>query len=457
MKRLKKEIIVLGIPILIEQILTTTMGMMNTMLSSNLEGDVGIHVVSAISMIDSFSYLFISVFTAFAMGGTVVVAQYVGRNDYAKANEATMQGIISTTFISIFIMILLLVFNRPLIQLVYHGVEPQVMEYGITYFSIVLFSFPFIALTLMANGILRGAGDTKIAAISNVVANIFNILLTYLFLYVFKWEIVGAALGISLARVIGTLYVMWILIKGKKAIQFGKIQLYRPQFNYLRQIFYVGVPAGIESVIFHLGKLLTQVFIGGMGAIAMSSNSIANSIINLINIPGNSLTTVATTIVGQEIGRKETALARHTLRFITRFAVVCLVILGAFSIPTAWYFVALYTDNPEVLSYATRLIQLNALATPIWAFSFVLPGGLKGAGDGKYTMMTAIIGMWVFRVGLGYLFGVVLGWGVAGIFIAMFVDWAVRGILYVIRLRGDKWLNHHFIDEDEKELEATIA
>ena len=80
-------------------------------------------------------------------GGTVVVAQYVGRNDYAKANEATMQGIISTTFISIFIMILLLVFNRPLIQLVYHGVEPQVMEYGITYFSIVLFSFPFMALT----------------------------------------------------------------------------------------------------------------------------------------------------------------------------------------------------------------------------------------------------------------------------------------------------------------------
>ena len=68
LKRLKKEIMVLGIPILIEQILTTTMGMMNTMLSSNLEGDVGIHVVSAISMIDSFSYLFISVFTAFAWG-----------------------------------------------------------------------------------------------------------------------------------------------------------------------------------------------------------------------------------------------------------------------------------------------------------------------------------------------------------------------------------------------------
>lgn len=103
------------------------------------------------------------------------------------------------------------------------------------------------------------------------------------------------------------------------------------------------------------------------------------------------------------------------------------------------------------MDYATKLIQLNAFATPIWAFSFVLPGGLKGAGDGKYTMKTAITGMWVFRVGLGYLFGVVLKWGVYGIFIAMFVDWAVRGTLYMIRLRGDKWLSHHFTDEEERE------
>lgn len=448
---------VLGIPILIEQILTTTMGMMNTMLSSNLKGQEGINVVSAISMIDSFSYLFISVFTALAIGGTVVVAQYVGRKDFDKANEATKQGIISSTVISVFIMIVLLVFNRPLIHLVYNNVEPQVMEYGITYFGIVLFSFPFMAITLIANGILRGAGDTKTAAISNVIANIFNIILTYLFLYVFKWGIVGAALGISLARVIGAFYVIWILMSGRNSIKLEKLRTYRPKLKFLRQIFYVGVPAGIESIIFHLGKLLTQVFIGGMGSIAMSSNSIANSIINLINIPGNSLTTVATTIVGQEIGRGETDKARQSLQFITRFAVVCLVVLGALSIPTAWYLVGLYTNHTDVLDYATKLIQLNAMATPIWAFSFVLPGGLKGAGDGKYTMKTAIIGMWVFRVGLGYLFGVGLKWGVYGIYMAMFVDWAVRGILYLIRLQGDKWLAHHFTDDEESELEVTAV
>lgn len=451
MKRLKKDILVLGVPILIEQILITTMGMMNTMLSSNLGGQEGINVVSAISMIDSFSYLFISVFTALAIGGTVVVAQYIGRGDVAKANEAAKQGVISSTFISCFITLVLFIFNGPLIKLVYQNVEPQVMEYGIKYFAIVLLSFPFMAITLIANGVLRGAGDTKTAAISNVIGNLFNIALTYLFLYVFEWGITGAALGISLARMIGAAYVIFILMRGKAALHLTQLHHYRPKINFLKQIFYVGVPAGVESIIFHLGKLLTQVFIGGMGAIAMSSNSIANSIINLINIPGNALTTVSTTIVGQEIGKGELNEARKSLQYITRFAVVCLVLLGGLSIPTAWYFVGLYTDNADVLNYATKLIQLNALATPIWAFSFVLPGGLKGAGDGRYTMKTAIIGMWVFRVGLGYLLGVTLKWGVYGIFIAMFVDWAVRGTMYSIRLKGDKWLNHHFTDDEKEE------
>ncbi|MFR7897602.1 MATE family efflux transporter [Turicibacter sanguinis] len=456
MKRLKKEIMLLGIPILIEQILNTTMGMMNTMLSSNLKGQEGINVVSAISMIDSFSYLFISVFTALAIGGTVVVAQYMGRGDCQKANEAAKQGVMSATFISILITIFLFIFNAPLIRLIYNSVEPQVMEYGIKYFGIVLLSFPFMAITLIANGVLRGAGDTKTAAISNVIANIFNIGLTYLFLYVFEWGIIGAALGISLARAIGASYVLWILMSGKKVLKLEKLHHYKPNFKFLRQIFYVGVPAGVESIIFHLGKLLTQVFIGGMGAIAMSSNSIANSIINLINIPGNALTTVSTTIIGQEIGRAEYDEARKSLSYITRFATICLVILGALSIPTAWYLVALYTDHEAVMDYATKLIQLNALATPIWAFSFVLPGGLKGAGDGKYTMKTAITGMWVFRVGLGYLFGVVLKWGVYGIFIAMFVDWAVRGTLYMIRLRGDKWLSHRLTDDEETKEKLKI-
>ena len=72
----------------------------------------------------------------------------------------------------------------------------------------------------------------------------------------------------------------------------------------------------------------------------------------------------------------------------------------------------------------------------------MLPAGLRGAGDGRYTMVTSILGMWIFRIGLGYVFGVILKMGVTGVWIGMYVDWIVRGSLYYLRLRGGNWKKH---------------
>ncbi|MGL4373647.1 MAG: MATE family efflux transporter [Turicibacter sp.] len=456
-KKLKNEIKMLGIPILIEQILITSMGVINTMLASNLEGNEGMNVVSAISMIDQFSYLFIAMFSALAVGGTVVVAQYIGRMDEDRASEVAFQAIVAGTLVALALSIILSILNVPLVTFIYQSVDSQVIGFGIRYFAITLLSYPFLAITLIGNGVLRGAGDSKTAAISNVLMNILNIMFTYYLLYVIDLGVTGAALGISLARFFGAVYVLRIMMSGKKKIKMPSWVSYRPNFIYLKQLVYVGIPAGIESMIFNFGKLFTQIFIGGMGTIALSSNSIAGSIMVLINIPGTTLSTVATTIIGQEIGRGDGERARGTLMYLTKFATICLTVFAALSIPLAGFLVGLYTDNTEVIAYTTRLIILNAFATPLWAFSFVLPGGLKGAGDGKYTMTTAIIGMWAFRVAFGYVLGVVFKLGVAGIYIGMYIDWAVRGIMYYLRLRGDKWLNHHLIEDEVKEQETTAT
>ena len=82
------------------------------------------------------------------------------------------------------------------------------------------------------------------------------------------------------------------------------------------------------------------------------------------------------------------------------------------------------------------------MALLVWAISFVLSSGLKGAGDTRYTMMTAFIGMWIFRIGLGYILGIVFGMGILGIWIGMYIDWLVRGTMYSLRLRGNKWIMH---------------
>lgn len=87
----------------------------------------------------------------------------------------------------------------------------------------------------------------------------------------------------------------------------------------------------------------------------------------------------------------------------------------------------------------------HAIALLVWPISFVLSSGLKGAGDTRYTMTIAIISMWIFRIFTGYLIGIVLNFGVFGIWIAMYMDWLVRGILYCFRLRGEQWIKHKIV------------
>lgn len=442
---IRKDILKLVIPILIEQILINSMGLINTMMASRLKGEEGTHIVAAISMIDSISNLLIAFFSALAIGGTVVVAQHVGRRDLNSANEAGKQALFSGLGISVFVTLILFFAKTPLLAQLFGDVEPIILEYGISYLSIVVFSFPLLASLLIGNGILRGSGNTSTSASVNILMNACNIIFTYYFLYIAKFGIIGAALGITLARLVGAIYVLFVLAKGKQELHIQNYFSYKPNINLLKQIFYVGVPASIESLVFHIGKLLTQTFIGQMGTTSMLANSIANSITNMLNIPGNSLSTAATTVVGQSIGRGNPEEAKESLSYMTKLALICLVALALLTLPFLRVLVALFTDNIEALNYTTQILKLNALAIPLWAFSFVLPAGLKGAGDGTYTMLTSMFGMWAFRVGLGYILGITLKLGVAGVFIAMYIDWGIRGFLYYLRFKGTKWLNYSFI------------
>lgn len=441
---IRKDVLRLVIPILIEQILINSMGLINTMMASRLKGEEGAHVVAAISMIDSISNLLIAFFSALAIGGTVVVAQYVGRKDLPSANEGAKQALFSGLSISLVLTVILFIFKMPLLSRLFGDVEPIILQYGISYLSIVVFSFPLLATLLIGNGILRGAGNTSTSASVNILMNACNITFTYYFLYIAKLGIIGAALGITLARLVGAIYVLFVLAKGKQELHIENYFSFKPNSNLLKQIFYVGIPASVESLVFHVGKLLTQTFIGQMGTTAMLSNSIANSITNMLNIPGNSLSTAATTVVGQSIGRGNSEEAKQNLSYMTKLALICLVALALLTLPFLRVLVALFTDNAQALAYTTQILKLNALAIPLWAFSFVLPAGLKGAGDGTYTMMTSMFGMWAFRVGLGYILGITLKIGVAGVFIAMYIDWGIRGFLYYLRFKGTKWLNHEF-------------
>ncbi|TDT61112.1 MATE family efflux transporter [Fonticella tunisiensis] len=450
MKTIREDVLKLTVPILVEQMFVMSMGTINTMMA----GHIGKEAVSAIGMVDSINNIFIAFFSALAVGGTVVVAQYTGQRNVKKANEATKQALYSSLAISLAITIITWVFREPLISILYGSAEKEVINDAFIYLAITLLTYPAISISLVANGVLRGAGDSKTPMTITIVMNIMNVILSYLLIYGINIKnnfiniyikglgIEGAALGIAAARTIGALIVMLVLLRGSASLKLKGIFKFKMDKELLKSIFGIGVPASVESLLFNGGKLITQIYIVGMGTVSIASNAIAGSIISMLNIPGNALSIAATALVGQYMGRGNTEESGRVLSYMTKLSTICLAIIGVLSVPFANQIAMLYNKNADIVQLTADIIRINAIFMPLWSVSFVLPAGLKGAGDATYTMVTAVIGMWLFRITLGYFLGIPLKLGLIGVWMGMYIDWLVRGILYYKRLKNGKWKDH---------------
>lgn len=441
---IRKNVLKLAIPIVIEQTFVMLLGVCNTMMA----GHIGEEAVSAIGMVDSINMLFISFFAALSVGATVVVAQQIGKGQSNKANETAKQAVMSGIIVSLVITLFLWIFRVPMINFLYGSAEELVKLDAKLYIEFTLLTYPFIAVEQISNGILRGTGDTKTPMTITMFMNVINIILGYILIYgldifdIPSFGIMGAAIAIAIARTIGTIVIIIVLFRGSRNIKIRKIYPFKFDMKIQKDIFNIGIPAGMEQVIFQTGKLIVQVFIVTMGTASIAANAIGMSISQIINVPGNALCLAATTLVGQHIGKNDIKGAKSILIYLVKFTTFSLVTIGILFVPIAEWLASFYTNDPDVIKLTAILIKSNSIALLAWGISFVLSAGLKGAGDTRYTMITAFIGMWVFRICLGYILGILCGIGILGIWIAMYIDWIVRGSMYLIRLRGIEWIKH---------------
>jgi len=451
--QIRPDVLKLGLPILVEQAFVTLMVMVNTIMA----GRISKEAFSAISLVDSLNILFVGVFTALGVGATVVVAQYTGQQNKRMANAATLQALASGIGLAVLIAVLIRLFRNPLTNLLFGSAEPLVMSYVHTYLDITLLTYPLIAMTLISTGALRGAGDSRTALIVNAAMNVLNVIFSYVFIYGVQlgpirfdgMGVAGAAIGIGLARAGGAGIAALALLSGKGELHIRRLGRFRLDKSIQRTLFATGFPASIESLSFHGGKLINQMIMVGMGTVALAANGVAFSMVTLMNIPGSALSATATTLVGQSMGRGDTGEAENTLWYVTKLAAICLATLGLICLPFTVQIAGLYTTSQEVKVVAGELVFYNCIFVALYATTFVLPAGLKGAGDARFTMVSTIIGMWIFRIALGYFLGVTMGMGVLGIWIGMFTDWFVRSGLYVWRLANGRWKQNRVAGRSE--------
>lgn len=441
-----RDVFPLAWPIFIELLCVVLMGIISTILVSRL----GQSQTAAIGISDSFTYIIYSVLAAIELGGTVIVAQSYGRRNSEQALDQARQTITLNALISVLFCVVVLLGGKSLLEIVAYGAEPEVIHLAEVYLTAMALSYPALAITLAGSGVLRAVGNSRLPMRVNILTNLLNIAFSYPLIYgVGDWQglgLLGAGLGVSLARWVGAFIILAYLAKNSRFVIPFKLYFSKFSRKILADILGIGIPASVESLMFNIGKMITILMVAGMGTVAMAGNVIAFSIILMINIPGNTLGMAATVIVGKRLGQNRPRMAQQELVLILITSTILLVCSTLLLVPFIHYIALLYTTEESVIDVVVNLFYMNAIMMPVWAASFVLPAAFKGAKDVKFTMWTAILSMWGFRICCGYVLGVVLGFGVYGVWVGMFSDWIVRGTLFTLRLLNQKWLARYFRD-----------
>ena len=430
--RLKKLII----PLIIEQILIMIVGMADTMMVSY----VGEAAISGVGLVDMVNNLIITVLTAIATGGAVIVSQYIGSQNKKNAIFASGQLMTITAVISIMIMLVCLVFRYSILSLFFGSIDSDVMQASLTYFFITALSFPFLGIYNSASAMFRSIGKTQIIMYLSLLMNMINIVGNYLGIFIFHAGVAGVAVPTLVSRIVVAVIIFILSCNQHNAVYIKIKDILSFNTTMIQKILHIAITNGIENGLFTLGRVLVTSIVALFGTSQIAANSVAGSIDQIAVVVVNAMNLGIVTIVGQCVGANQYQQAQHYMKKLMKISYLATALIGGLVIVLLPWILDLYTLSHEAQQFTYVLVIMhNIMAFALHPTSFVLPNGLRAAGDVHYSMYIGIFSMIVFRLGSAFLFGVILNMGIIGVWIAMGLDWLCRSVCFVIRLIKGKW------------------
>ena len=423
-------------PLIVEQCLAITVGLADSIMVAS----VGEAAVSAVSLVDSINTLLFYGFSALATGGAVVCGQFIGRRDYKKANDSAQQLLVFIVLLAAGLTALLYLFKYFILHGLFGQIEEDVMNYANTYFIIVEASIPFIALYNAGAALFRVMGNSSVSMKISLGMNVINVCGNALLIFGLHMGVEGVAIPTLVSRIAGAAVVIGMLRNEKYTMHISRP--FRYQFNpyTVRNILKIGVPSGLESSLFHLGKILLLSVVSAFGTASIAANAIGNTLATFQTLPPSAIGVGMITVVSQCTGAGDFQAARFYTKKLMKWAYLSMLAINVAIFAAMPLIISLYQVSDEAARIAEILLWLHGgIGIVLWPLAFTLPQALKAAGDTTYVMLMAVGSMWAFRIVTGILFAKPLGMGVLGIWIAMFIDWACRIVFIVVRYRGHKW------------------
>lgn len=431
-----KALTALIVPLIVEQLLAVLVGMADSIMVAN----VGEAAVSGVSLVDNIMVLLINIFAALATGGAVVAGQYLGQKREKDACIAAKQLIWFIFLCSVGITAIVYLGRNFILHSVFGAIDADVMSSANTYLMIVTASIPFIALYNGGAAIFRAMGNSKVSMQVSIVMNVINVAGNAILIYGFHRGTEGVAIPTLVSRMVAAILILGLLCDQTRVLHLEKTLRYHLNGSMVKRILNIGVPNGLENSMFQLGKILVLSLVSTFGTSAIAANAVSNAVALFQILPGMAISLAVTTVISRCVGAGDYEQAKYYTRKLLKITYCCMAVTVALIFAVLPLIMKVYNLSAGTSAESEKILLFHGCsAILVWPIAFNLPAVFRASGDVRYSMITSIVSMWIFRIAFSYILGKYMGIGVFGVWIAMIIDWCFRAILFVYRYFSGKW------------------
>ena len=433
-RKLIKNIFQITLPAVFDLLAQTLIMALDMKMVSSL----GPSAISSVGVGTAGMYALIPALIAVATGTTALLSRAYGADNKLDGKKAFAQSFFIAVPLGIFLTILFLIFSEQIINLVGNAKDMNLSD-AILYQNMTVIGFPFLGVSIATFYAFRAMGENKIPMIGNTLALVLKVILNFLLVYLFKWGIFGAALSTTLTRLFSAIFSIYLVFWSKK--NWISLELKDLKFDYFtsKRILKVGIPAAVEQLGLRIGMLIFEMMVISLGNLSYAAHKIALTAESISFNLGFAFSFAASALVGQELGKGSSQKALKNGYICTIIAMIVMSTFGLLFFIIPQFLVSLFTKDKDVIELATMALKIVSICQPFSGASMVLAGALRGAGDTKSVLLITYLGIFLIRIPITYLFLDVLNLGLAGAWIVMTIDLAIRSSLAFYIFRRGKW------------------
>lgn len=442
-REIRKEIINIAGPVFIELVMGTLFGMVDMIMLGNYGTDsMAVAGIAAVGITNQLIFIGLSLVQSLNIGATTMVARYIGAKRLDRI-ESVVKHVMILTQILLVIPILLVGLGMTNGAMKFLGAHQDTIAIGSSYFRVVTLGFIFQAFNFSVFASLRGAGDTKTPMKINLAVNLLNVfgnaVLIYGLLGFPELGILGAGISTTIAQVIASILLIRFILDKKSIIYINLKEKFKFNKDIMHNLVKIGLPASLEQIALRVGILVFVKIVASLGTVAYATHQICLNIMSLSFTPGQAFGIAASTLTGRSLGEEDPDKAEQYIKKCARIGSIVSASMGAVFFFLGANIAGLYTNNQDVVYEAGRVLKLMAFIQPFQGTQLILSGGLRGAGDTVWTLVSTFIGVLLIRIILASIFVLWMDMGLIGAWLAVLVDQFVRWILIRKRFQTNKW------------------